>query len=117
MLLLDLGLNALVTGVVLGSIYATIAIGLAITFGLLHVPNVAHPAMVVGGNLLTHYNYHQCDANVHQTNNGLEITVRSSDGASNLHVRADLSLASHSALPAGSPFGSRSRIVGRSPLM
>jgi branched-chain amino acid transport system permease protein len=49
MLLLDLGLNALATGVLLGSIYALIAMGLAITFGNLHVPNVAHPAMVVGG--------------------------------------------------------------------
>ncbi|TAK49066.1 MAG: branched-chain amino acid ABC transporter permease [Xanthobacteraceae bacterium] len=49
MLILDLGLNALVTGVVLGSIYALVALGLAITFGLLHIPNVAHPAMVIGG--------------------------------------------------------------------
>jgi branched-chain amino acid transport system permease protein len=49
MLLLDLGLNALATGILLGSIYALIAMGLAITFGNLHVPNVAHPAMVVGG--------------------------------------------------------------------
>jgi branched-chain amino acid transport system permease protein len=49
MLLLDLGLNALATGIVLGSIYALLAMGLAITFGNLHVPNVAHPAMVVGG--------------------------------------------------------------------
>jgi branched-chain amino acid transport system permease protein len=49
MITLDLGLNALVTGVALGSIYALVAIGLAITFGLLHVPNVAHPAMVIGG--------------------------------------------------------------------
>jgi branched-chain amino acid transport system permease protein len=49
MLLLDLGLNALATGIMLGSIYALIAMGLAITFGNLHVPNVAHPAMVVGG--------------------------------------------------------------------
>jgi branched-chain amino acid transport system permease protein len=49
MLVLDLGLNALMTGVVLGSIYALVALGLAITFGLLHVPNVAHPAMVIGG--------------------------------------------------------------------
>jgi branched-chain amino acid transport system permease protein len=45
----DLGLNALAAGVLLGSIYALIAMGLAITFGNLHVPNVAHPAMVVGG--------------------------------------------------------------------
>ncbi len=49
MLILDLGLNALITGVMLGCIYALVAIGLAITFGQLHVPNVAHPAMVVGG--------------------------------------------------------------------
>jgi branched-chain amino acid transport system permease protein len=49
MLLLDLGLNALVTGIVQGSIYALIAMGLAITFGNLHIPNVAHPAMVIGG--------------------------------------------------------------------
>lgn len=49
MLILDLGLNALITGVMLGCIYALVAIGLAITFGQLHVPNVAHPAMVVSG--------------------------------------------------------------------
>ncbi len=49
MLLLDLGLNALAAGVLLGCVYALIAMGLAITFGNLHVPNVAHPAMVVGG--------------------------------------------------------------------
>ncbi len=49
MIYLDLGLNALATGIMLGSIYALIAMGLAITFGNLHVPNVAHPAMVIGG--------------------------------------------------------------------
>jgi branched-chain amino acid transport system permease protein len=49
MSILDLGLNALVTGVLLGCIYALVAIGLAITFGQLHVPNVAHSAMVIGG--------------------------------------------------------------------
>ena len=49
MAILDPGLNALTLGVLLGSIYALIAMGLAITFGNLHVPNVAHPAMVVGG--------------------------------------------------------------------
>jgi branched-chain amino acid transport system permease protein len=49
MLFLNLGLNALATGVVLGCLYALVALGLAITFGLLHVPNVAHPAMVIAG--------------------------------------------------------------------
>jgi branched-chain amino acid transport system permease protein len=35
--------------VVLGSIYALMALGLAITFGILHIPNVAHPALVIVG--------------------------------------------------------------------
>lgn len=47
--LLDLGLNAVATGVALGCIYALVALGLAITFGLLQVPNVAHPAFVIAG--------------------------------------------------------------------
>lgn len=46
---LDLGINALASGLALGSIYALLALGLAITFGILHIPNVAHPALVVAG--------------------------------------------------------------------
>lgn len=49
MFALELISNALVTGFALGSIYALLALGLAITFGILHIPNVAHPALVVGG--------------------------------------------------------------------
>jgi branched-chain amino acid transport system permease protein len=49
MIVLELILNALATGLVLGSIYALIALGLSITFGILHIPNVAHPAMVIAG--------------------------------------------------------------------
>jgi branched-chain amino acid transport system permease protein len=49
MIYLDLATNALVSGIALGSIYALLALGLAITFGLLHIPNVAHPAIVVTG--------------------------------------------------------------------
>lgn len=49
MIYLDLGLNAIVSGVVLGCIYALLALGLAITFGVLHIPNVAHPALVIAG--------------------------------------------------------------------
>ncbi|WP_207484422.1 branched-chain amino acid ABC transporter permease [Arenibaculum pallidiluteum] len=49
MMLIDLAANALASGAALGSIYALLAMGLAITFGLLHVPNVAHPAIVVAG--------------------------------------------------------------------
>jgi branched-chain amino acid transport system permease protein len=49
MIVLELILNAVTTGIVLGSIYALIALGLSITFGILHIPNVAHPAMVIAG--------------------------------------------------------------------
>ena len=49
MILLDLALNAVATGILLGSLYALLSLGLAITFGLLHIPNIAHPAFVVAG--------------------------------------------------------------------
>ena len=49
MIVLELILNAVATGVVLGSIYALMALGLAITFGILHIPDVAHPALVIAG--------------------------------------------------------------------
>jgi branched-chain amino acid transport system permease protein len=49
MVLLDLTLNALASGLLLGSIYALLSLGLAITFGILHVPNIAHPVLVVVG--------------------------------------------------------------------
>lgn len=49
MVFLDLSTNALTSGVALGSIYALLALGLAITFGILHIPNIAHPALVVAG--------------------------------------------------------------------
>ncbi len=41
--------NAVATGLLIGSIYAALALGLAITFGILHIPNIAHPAFVVLG--------------------------------------------------------------------
>lgn len=46
---LDLITNALVSGVALGSIYALLALGLSVTFGVLHIPNVAHPALMIAG--------------------------------------------------------------------
>ncbi len=41
--------NAVATGLLIGSIYAALALGLAVTFGILHIPNIAHPAFVVLG--------------------------------------------------------------------
>lgn len=49
MLFLDLILNAIATGIMLGMIYALYALGLTITFGILHIPNIAHPVLIVVG--------------------------------------------------------------------
>jgi branched-chain amino acid transport system permease protein len=46
---LDLILNALASGLLLGAFYAFAASGLAVAFGLLDVVNIAHPAIMVAG--------------------------------------------------------------------
>ena len=44
---MDLLLDAVVIGVLLGCFYAAVSLGLSISFGLLSVPHVAHPAFLV----------------------------------------------------------------------
>jgi branched-chain amino acid transport system permease protein len=44
---LDLWLGAIVLGVLLGCFYAAVSVGLSLSFGLLDVPHVAHPAFLV----------------------------------------------------------------------
>ena len=41
--------DAVISGVLLGGFYAAVSLGLAIVFGLLDVPQIAHPAFVVVG--------------------------------------------------------------------
>src|SRR5262247_1225440 len=43
----DLLLEAVLFGVLLGCFYAAVSIGLSVSFGLLDVPHVAHPAFLV----------------------------------------------------------------------
>lgn len=45
----ELLLNAVVSGVLLGGFYAAVAVGVAISFGMLDIPNLAHPAFVMLG--------------------------------------------------------------------
>ncbi len=59
--------------------------------------------MVAGGNLLTHYNYHRCQASIDPSADRIHVTVRTRDHGGDLDVTADLATA---ALPAGSPFHS-----------
>jgi branched-chain amino acid transport system permease protein len=53
LLSLDLLLEALLFGVLLGGFYAAVSIGLSVSFGLLDVPHVAHPAIMVLGSYFT----------------------------------------------------------------
>ena len=49
MLSLDLFLNAIVAGLLLGGFYAAVSLGISVTFGLLDVVNIAHPVFVILG--------------------------------------------------------------------
>src|SRR5712664_3416505 len=50
----ELLLEAIVFGVLLGCFYAAVSIGLSVAFGLLDVPHVAHPAIMVLGSYCTY---------------------------------------------------------------
>src|SRR5262245_22112476 len=49
MLPLDLLFEAVLFGILLGAFYAAVSMGLSVSFGLLDVPHVAHPAIMVFG--------------------------------------------------------------------
>jgi len=59
--------------------------------------------MVIGGNLLTHYNYHRCEASCDPSGARIHFSVRTADGLGSLEVTADRS---REALPVGSVFWS-----------
>jgi len=46
---LDLLVNSIIAGVLLGGFYAAVSLGISITFGLLDVVNIAHPVFVILG--------------------------------------------------------------------
>jgi branched-chain amino acid transport system permease protein len=46
---LDLLLNAVVAGILLGGFYAAMSLGISVTFGFLEVANIAHPVFVIAG--------------------------------------------------------------------
>jgi branched-chain amino acid transport system permease protein len=46
---MDLLLNAITAGILIGGFYAAVSLGISMTFGLLDVPNIAHPVFIVAG--------------------------------------------------------------------
>jgi branched-chain amino acid transport system permease protein len=50
----DLLINALVAGVLLGAFYAAMTIGVSISFGILDIVNIAHPAFIILGSYIAY---------------------------------------------------------------
>jgi branched-chain amino acid transport system permease protein len=51
---LDLLLSAIVAGVLLGGFYAAVTVGVAISFGMLDIVNIAHPAFIILGSYIAY---------------------------------------------------------------
>src|SRR5260370_2949325 len=49
MISLDLAVNAIVSGLLLGGFYAAVTVGVTISFGMLDIVNIAHPAFIMLG--------------------------------------------------------------------
>ena len=51
---LDLLLNAISAGILLGGFYAAVSVGVAISFGMLDIANLAHPAFIILGSFIAY---------------------------------------------------------------
>ena len=54
MVSLDLLINAIVAGVLLGGFYAAVTVGITISFGMLDIVNIAHPAFIMLGSYVAY---------------------------------------------------------------
>jgi branched-chain amino acid transport system permease protein len=50
----DLLINAVIAGVLLGSFYAAVTVGISISFGVLDIVNIAHPAFIILGSYIAY---------------------------------------------------------------
>ena len=50
----DLILNALIAGILLGGFYAAVTVGISISFGILDIVNIAHPAFIILGSYIAY---------------------------------------------------------------
>ena len=51
---LDLLVNAIIAGILLGGFYAAVTVGISIAFGMLDVVNIAHPAFIILGSYIAY---------------------------------------------------------------
>jgi branched-chain amino acid transport system permease protein len=45
----DLLINAVVSGILIGGFYAAVTSGVSLSFGILDIVNIAHPAFIILG--------------------------------------------------------------------
>ena len=51
---IDLLINAIVAGLLLGGFYAAVTVGISISFGMLDIVNIAHPAFIILGSYIAY---------------------------------------------------------------
>src|SRR3989440_10074722 len=51
---LELLINAIVAGILLGGFYVAVTVGISISFGMLDIVNIAHPAFIILGSYLAY---------------------------------------------------------------
>jgi branched-chain amino acid transport system permease protein len=51
---LELLINAIIAGVLLGGFYVAVTVGVSISFGMLDIVNIAHPAFIILGSYLAY---------------------------------------------------------------
>src|SRR5437868_5385844 len=51
---LELLINAVIAGVLLGGFYIAVTVGVSISFGMLDIVNIAHPAFIILGSYLAY---------------------------------------------------------------
>jgi branched-chain amino acid transport system permease protein len=51
---MDLLINAIVAGLLLGGFYAAVTVGISISFGILDIVNIAHPAFIILGSYIAY---------------------------------------------------------------
>src|SRR5882672_9326984 len=47
-------INAIIAGLLLGGFYAAVSVGVSISFGMLDVVNIAHPAFIILGSYIAY---------------------------------------------------------------
>src|ERR1041384_3531368 len=50
----ELLINAIIAGLLLGGFYAAVTVGVSISFGILDVVNIAHPAFIILGSYIAY---------------------------------------------------------------